>query len=415
MPTDSRPPASPQPVPVAGDRPASTAALRRARYGTLATFILAGAVGAVWMVRIPALTDKLHLDKGRVGTVVLCAGLGAMLAMQSTRGLLPRIGSHRALTVALPAGTAISSAIGLAPSYPWLLVASGAFGAAWGTVDVCMNAQASTIERLSRRHVMNGMHAGWSLGVVLGGGLGAFSAYLGMSFTRAVVAMALICLPATLAVTLTYLPDARRGDGARRSVRLPRAVYLIGLVTFASFLVEGSVADWSGLYLRDELRAAEAAAATGYPVFAAAMIIGRLVGDPVRRVLRDRTMLAASGLGIMAGFLVVVGTAAAWPALVGYFVVGLSVSTVVPLAFSIAGDLDPSGSGAAIAQAGAIGYAGMLLGPVVIGYLADATSLRTALILGLLLGAAVALLGGRVPAVQQPAVQPRRTRSADRR
>jgi MFS family permease len=181
-------------------------------------------------------------------------------------------------------------------------------------------------------------------------------------------------------------------------------IYLIGAVTCASFIMEGSVADWGGLYLRNELGAREAVAALAYPCFEAAMIIGRTRGDGVRRRIGSRTMLTGAGVGAVLGFLVVVAAPRWWLALVGFFLVGLSICTVVPLTFSIAGALERSGAG--IAQAGAMGYGGMLIGPVGIGYLANATSLRTGLFVSVGLGVFVSVLGrmvGTVDATVPPA------------
>ncbi len=159
----------------------------RARIGSAATFALAGALCAVWTVRIPALTDKLHLDPAGVGTAVLLFGVGAMITMQLARVAITRLGSRRTLLLAAPGSAATSAGIGIAPTYPWLLVAAGLFGTAFGALDIGMNAQVAALERVSGRHLMNGAHAGWSVGSVLGGALGALSAYLHMSFTHAVV------------------------------------------------------------------------------------------------------------------------------------------------------------------------------------------------------------------------------------
>jgi MFS family permease len=374
-----------------------TPVLVRARIGTTATFGLAGAVNGVWAVRIPALTDKLHLNPGQVGTAVLCASVGAMASMQASRMLIGRIGSRRTLLVAGPGTAALLAGIGLAGSYPVLLVAALAWGVMLGAVDIGMNAQAAILERLTGRHLMNGAHAGWSIGSVVGGGLGALSAYLGWSFTRAVVSMAVLALPVALALCLTYLPDRPEpaGPAAARRGRIPRVVYLIGAVTCASFTIEGAIANWSGLYLRNELGTREALAALAYPSFELAMIIGRTLGDGVRRRVGSRRMLVGAGIGVTAAFTLIVAVPWWWAALGGFFAAGISVSTVVPLTFSIAGALDETGAG--VAQAGAMGYAGGLAGPVVIGYLANATSVRTGLVVPLGLGVLVSVLGRRLP------------------
>lgn len=375
----------------------SAAVLTRARIGTTATFGLGGAVCAVWTVRIPALTDKLHLNPGQVGTAVLATGLGAMVSMQIARTVIGRVGSRRTLLVAGPGTAVLSAGLGLAPSYGWLLVASAAFGLVFGVLDMGMNTQAAMLERVAGRHLMNGAHAGWSIGSVVGGGLGALSAYLGWSFTRAVLGMAALALPVAIALAFTYLPDPPLPAGMDvRPGQIPPVIYLIGAVTCASFLIEGAIANWSGLYLRNELGTREAVAAIAYPSFEVAMIIGRTLGDGVRRRVGSRRMLVGAGFGVSAAFTFVVAAPVWWLALAGFFLAGLAVSTVVPLTFSIAGALDSTGAG--VAQAGAMGYGGMLVGPVAIGYLANATSVRTGLVIPLVLGVVVSVLGYRLPA-----------------
>jgi MFS family permease len=371
-----------------------------ARIGTTATFGYAGAICAVWGVRIPALTDKLRLDPAELGSVILVWGVGAMLTMQATRHLLPRTGSRLPLMVAVPATAVLCGCLGVAPGYGWLLGGAFAFGAAFGVLDVGMNAQAGFLERLYERPSMSGVHAGWSVGSLVGGGCGALAAYAHWSFDRTVVVSALVWLPITLALITTYLPDRPDpvDDEPAAPARLPRMIYLIGAVTCATCIIAGAVANWSGLYLLDGLHATETVAAIGYPVFAAAMLTGRTFGDRVRLAVGTRPMFSAGGLGVAAGMGVVL-LASDWPvALLGFFLTGLAASTMIPLAFPVAG-ADPTGSGAGIAQTGATGYAGLLVGPAAIGLAAEVTSLRTALLLVVVLGLLIAALGRRLPAV----------------
>ncbi|MCW2642377.1 MAG: major facilitator superfamily 1 [Dactylosporangium sp.] len=368
------------------------AEVARARIGTTATFGLAGALCAVWTVRIPALTDKLHLSPASVGTTVLVWGITALIAMQLTQRAVARLGSRRTLLFTAPASALLSAGIGIAPTYAWLLVAAALFGTAFGALDIGMNAQVAVLERRSGRHLMNGAHAGWSMGSVFGGGLGALSAYLHLTFAQTLVGMAMVGLPVALALLPTYVADPPQSPPQRgRPPQVPAVIYLIGAVTCAAFVIEGSVADWSGLYLRDELGAREAVAALAYPCFEAAMIVGRVFGDRVRRRITARTMLTGAGVAAAAAFVVVVVAPHWWVALLGFFLVGLAICTVVPLTFSIAGALDSTG--AAIAKAGAMGYGGMLVGPVAIGYLANVTSLRVGLLVSVALALVTAVLG----------------------
>ncbi|MFD0470551.1 MFS transporter [Nonomuraea thailandensis] len=290
----------------------------------------------------------------------------------------------------------------LAPDLPLLMVAVALFGMAFGTVDVAMNAQGSAVEQAYGRPLMNGMHAGWCVGAISAGGLGSLAIAAGLPFTVNVALIALVSLPVMVLLGRTYLPEPPVAENARQGRRrMPPIVYLLGTIMFFAFMVEGTVADWNGLYMRDELGAPEAVAALGYPVFEAGMLIARLTGDRLRVRFGVRGMMTVSGVATAGFFAVVLLAPAALVAVSAMFFVGLGVATISPLTLSLAGTATDA-PGPAIAQAGAMGYAGLLLGPVVIGFLSDATSLRTALGIGVVLGVLIAVAGRLLPR-QEPA------------
>ena len=367
--------------------------LTQARLGTVLTFALAGMLCGIWVSRTPALADRFGLSDGSVGVAILVWGIGAIIAMQGLRGVMARAGSGAVLRVAAPLTAVSMLLIALAPSWPLLLAAVAMFGMAFGLTDVGMNAQGTAVERSYGRPVMNAMHAGWCAGAISGGLLGALSASVGMSFGQTLFSGGMLAFPATLAIGRTYIPDDRTApDGAapRRS-RLPLVVYLIGGLAFAAFMMEGSIADWSGLYLSRELGAGEAVGALGYPLFEAAMLTGRLVGDRLRGRLGTRRLLTYAGLATAGAVTIVVLAPVAKVALLGFFLTGLAICTVIPTTISVAGTVAPGRSAAAVAQVGAMGYGGLVLGPVVIGLLSDVSSLRVGLgvaaVLGLLIAA----------------------------
>lgn len=384
--------------------------LFRARTGTFLTFALAGLLTGVWVARMPALAGKFGTSEGEIGIVVLIWGLGAIVAMQVLRGVMARAGSRDVLRVALPLTALSYAGVALAPTYGLLLGAVALFGMTFGITDIAMNAQGSVVEQAYRRSIMSGMHAGWCVGAMSGGLYGVATAAAGLGFTTTVLVAALAAVPLGLALGRTYLPDgypvdsgavpaaalpAPTGTG-RAARRLPVAVYLIGVLAFIAFMTEGSIADWSGLLLHDELHASQALAALGYPMFELAMLFGRLVGDRVRMRLGTRRLLTGAGIGTALGMTAVVLAPSAPVAIAGFFVTGLVVCTVVPTTISLAGTAAPGRPAAAVAQVGAMGYGGLLLGPVVVGFLSDATSLRVGvgvvIVLALLIAAGARLL-----------------------
>jgi MFS family permease len=366
--------------------------LSRARLGSVLTFALAGMLCGIWVSRTPALADGFGLSDGSVGIAILVWGIGAIIAMQGLRGVMARAGSGAVLRVAAPLAAASLILIALAPDWPLLLVAVAVFGMTFGLTDIGMNAQASAVERSYGRPVMNLMHAGWCAGAISGGLLGALSASAGLSFGQTLFGGGLIVLPATLAIGRTYVPEGPASPAAgTRRVRLPLVVYLVGGLAFAAFMMEGSIADWSGLYLSRELGTGQAIGALGYPLFEVAMLTGRLVGDRLRTRIGTRRLMTYAGLGTAATVSVVVLAPAAWVALSGFVLTGVAVCTVTPTTMSVAGTIAPGRSAGAVAQVGAMGYGGLVLGPVVIGFLADVSSLRVGLgvaaVLGLLIAA----------------------------
>ncbi|WP_433326991.1 MFS transporter [Spirillospora sp. CA-294931] len=371
--------------------------LFRARTGAFLTFALTGLICGVWVARMPALAEKFHTSESEVGIVVLVWGVGALVAMQGLRAVMARVGSRSVLRVALPATAVAYALVAVAPSYPLLLGAVALFGMAFGVADVAMNAQGSVVEQAYRRPVMSGMHAGWCVGAMSGGLVGVATAALGLSFTQTVLVTAIASLPVGFALGRTYLADPPvRVSGAEGGrARMPLAVYLIGGLAFIAFMLEGSIADWSGLLLHDEMGASQALAALGYPMFELAMLIGRLFGDRVRTRLGTRRLLFGAGVGTALGMAVVVVAPNAPVAIAGFFVTGLLVCTVVPTTISLAGTAAPGQPAAAVAQVGAMGYGGLLLGPVVVGFLADATSLRIGVAVTVVLAALIAV-GARV-------------------
>ncbi|GAA5041623.1 MFS family permease [Thermocatellispora tengchongensis] len=375
--------------------------LRQARIGAIFTFVLAGLLCGTFTVRIPALVDRLGLTEAHVGGVLLAWGIGALVTMQSMRRVMAYAGSRAVLRIGGPLCAAALVLVAMAPGLPALLAASAVFGLTFGTVDIAMNAQGSIVERRAGRPLMNGMHAGWCVGAISAGVLGTAAIAAGMSFEAHLTVTALVAMPLMVLTGRWYLPEPRvaaAASGARGPRRrLPGSVYLLGLIAFCAFMVEGTVADWNGLFLRDAVGAPEAVAALGYPVFEFGMLLGRLGGDRLRTRFGARALLVGSGLITAVTFTAVITTPVVGVAVASMLLVGLGVATITPLALSLAGTATAT-PGPSIAQTATMGYAGLLLGPVLIGFLAEHASLRTAMFTAVVLGALIAVTARFLPA-----------------
>lgn len=362
--------------------------LAPAARATRLIFLVSGIGMAAWAPMVPYAKARLGLDDASLGLVLLAFGGGSMLVMPLVGWLTQRYGNRRVivvggvlLCVALPGLALAAHAVALAT----ILFC---FGMALGAVDVAMNAHAVEVERRAGRPMMSGFHGLFSVGG-LGGALGmSVLLALGLPLFAAALLVAAL-LAAVVAVQWSSLLDEARATVARaKAFAMPRGiVLLLGLLCFISFLAEGAMLDWSAVFLR-EFRGFDAATAgVGYAGFSVAMALVRLVGDRVvARIGPVLTVRLGASLAA-AGFLL--ATLVAWPpaALIGFVLVGFGAANIVPVMFGAAGRLPGASPEISLATVTMLGYAGLLSGPALIGFLAQASNLAAALaaVAGLLL------------------------------
>jgi predicted MFS family arabinose efflux permease len=361
--------------------PTSTRPLSAARRATQGFFLLSGIAVACWAPMIPYAKARLDLDEAHLGVLLLCMGLGCVGAVPLAGHFSHRYGNRIVLTVA---GLVICLALPLlaiAPSPVLLGAALAVFGAGAGVVDVAMNAHAVDVEKLHGRPLMSGFHALYSIGGLVGSA--TMSALLGAGASLSACAVA-ACL-ALGAIVITQRRHVivleHTVEVAQRSMfsAPPLLAVLLGILCLIAFLAEGAMLDWSAVFLRSERGFAIADAGLGYAAFSIAMSAGRLLGDRLTarmgavRIVRHGSVLAA------AGFLLACGLPWRATSLLGFVLVGLGAANVVPVLFSAAGRIPGSSTGVAIATVTWFGYAGMLAGPAMIGFVAHATSLPLAL------------------------------------
>ena len=372
-------------------------ALRAPRLAVLAVFFANGVVIGTWVVRIPAIKEKLGLSEGLLGVALLGAAAGALVAMPIVGALVSRFGSRRivgAAALLLPVSLLMPA---LAPSLVFLVPALVMLGAANGGLDVAMNAQAVAVERGYGRPIMSSFHAAWSFGGLGGAALGGLLASRGILPLPHFSAVAILSAIAFVAAYGALLPphvDASE-KGTPAFARPTRALLGLGIISFCVLLGEGAMGDWSAVYLDNTLRTGPGFAAAGYAAFSLSMAFGRLFGDRLTerlgptRLVRSCGAIAAVGLGI--------ALAAAQPfiALIGFACAGAGFSIVFPAALSAAGRTGGP-TGPALAAVSTAAYTGFLVGPPFIGFLAELTGLGYALYLVVALSAAVVIFAGAV-------------------
>ncbi|MEV8015893.1 MFS transporter [Streptomyces sp. NPDC086554] len=362
-------------------------------------FALDGFIFAGWVVRIPAIKDQTGASASDLGLALLGVSAGAVITMMLTGRLCSRFGSHRvtvvcavllSLSVALPPLTHSALALGAV-----LL----AFGAAYGGINVAFNSAAVDLVAAIRRPIMPSFHAAFSLGGMVGAGLGGLIAG-SLSPTRHLLGLTVIGLLVTAVAGRTLLrleppaPLADRPDTAstprRLDSRTRRLVLVFGLIALCTAYGEGALADWGALHLEQDLNAHPGIAAAGYSCFALAMTIGRLTGTTLLERLGQTPILVAGGTLAAVGMLLGALAPSVWVALLGFAITGLGLANIFPVAVERAGALaGPSG----VATASTLGYGGMLLGPPAIGFMADWFTLPTALTSVAVLAGLAAVIG----------------------
>lgn len=349
------------------------------RLSTRLAFLAAGLAMSAWAPLVPFAKERLALGEADLGLLLLCLGAGSLMAMPVTGLLASRFGCRIVVLVSGAFVCLVLPGLAMAPT-PMLLGATlFAFGAALGTLDVAMNVQAVIVERESGGALMSGFHGLFSVGGFIGAGLMALMLWAGMTPVGASVAVSLLVALSLLAGAPHLLREPDAGEGHGSMFVVPHgAVIFIGVLCFLCFLAEGAILDWSALLLTSEQGMDATRAGLGYAAFAAAMTVGRLTGDRVVSRLGGKRVLLLGGLCSAAGFFVAVLAPSAPLALVGFLLVGLGASNVVPILFTAAGNQSAMPAGLAIGAITTLGYAGILAGPAVIGFVAHAVSLNLA-------------------------------------
>ncbi len=365
---------------------------------TRLAFFAAGFGMAAWAPLIPFAKARLEASDATFGLLLLCLGVGSLIAMPVTGYLSAQRGAR---------GMVLLGGIGIVMVLPLLLLAESVvtlgallfvFGAALGTIDVAMNVHGAEVERRAARPMMSGFHAMWSVGGIAGAGAVTLALTLGLS-PQAAAALGAVCAALALAFAAPRLLRAQAGATPPALVRPRGVVLLIAVLAAIVFLVEGAILDWGALLNVERAVLEQAQAGLGFLVFSVAMTVARLAGDRLVARLGVLRTLAGGGAGVMVGLGLMVAGPGLGTVLAGFALVGLGAANLVPVLISAAGRQQVMPPGLAIAAVTTTGYGGILLGPALIGFIAQVTSLAVAFgaLIGLML--AVVLAARRIARV----------------
>ncbi|TQI81360.1 putative MFS family arabinose efflux permease [Serratia fonticola] len=346
---------------------------------TRLAFFIAGIGMATWAPLVPFAKTRIGLDDGALGLLLLCIGVGSIMAMPLTGVLTGKFGCRRVIILAgivlclvLPLLVLMESPLGMALA---LLL----FGAAIGMVDVAMNIQAVVVERASGRAMMSGFHGFFSVGGIAGAGGVSALLWLGLGPLQATLIAVMVIL-ILLFIASKHLLRESGGNKEGPLFVLPRGwVMFIGLLCFIMFLAEGSMLDWSALFLTTLRGMDHSQAGLGYALFSIAMTLGRLNGDRMVNAMGRYRMLLLGSLCAAIGLTLAIAVNSVIASLIGFMLVGVGASNVVPILFTAAGNQQTMPANLAIASVTTVGYAGILAGPALIGFIAQFSSLTFAL------------------------------------
>ncbi len=368
--------------------------MRANRIAVCIFFFVNGFLYGNWTARLPAIQRFYDISNSMLGVLLFTMAVGAVIAMPFAGWLTTRYGSKTVTQV----GGILSCII-----IPYLVFTSNltVVGAAYfllglcvGATDVAMNGQAVFVERAYKKPIMSSFHAVFSIGMALGAGGGAlfakFEVALLSHLTLVAVLGGIACLAAAFYLVDDTPDDDEQKDKGGGFVLPTKAILPLGIVAFCCMSGEGAMADWSAIYLNKVVGQSEYFSAIGYGVFATAMTIGRIFGDYFTERIGKYKLLIYNSLFSVVGLSILLLFATIWATLLGLFLVGLGLATIVPIVYSSAGNMKGIDPSVGIAMATTIGYAGFFVGPPTIGLLSDAFGLRIGL--GFILVLFVAML-----------------------
>lgn len=354
----------------------------KARWTVLATFFLVGASFATWGSRIPEIQSHLSLTDGQLGITLLGVSLGVVTALLVADTIIGKFGSRKVILIAGLASCVFLPLLAVAPSMLTLWILLFLYGASHSLVDVSMNDQAVMTEKGYQKPLMSSFHAAYSIGALAGALLGSLLARFSffMPFNHFLLVAVLIAIIFIITQPFFLESEVREKTSERKSpFKLPeRALWLLGIIAFSSSIGEGSMADWSAVYMSATLKTSASVAALGYAAFSITMTIGRLLGDWVTKQFGPTKVVKYGSLFSFVGLVILILAQSPYVAMLGFAAAGIGLANIVPIAFSAAGNRKGIHPSEGIAGVASIGYAGFLAGPPIIGFIAQSINIRIA-------------------------------------
>jgi fucose permease len=373
---------------------------QRARYATMAVFFIAGMMYASWGVHVPTVRDKFALSPGMLSLALFAVAGGSIFAMLTTASWIARAGTRTACMASGVTMTVCGALILVVPSFWMLLIVLAVFGCGMATLDVAMNAEASAVEEALARPIMSSLHGMFSIGGMAGAAIGgaliahgfAPAAHLALASGASVVV-----LLASMPSVLPHVPHHEDHAKASSSNRWRSgALWALGGLALIALIAEGAMYDWATVYMRDVVLATHSLSSAAYAAFSGGMAAGRFGGDAVRaRFGAPQLVFSSAGLAFI-GMVMALVFPNAIVTMTGFTLMGLGLANMMPVLFAAAARVEGVTAAEGLAQVAGLAYFGLLLGPVLIGGVAQVSSLPIGLCIVAACCAAVALIGPRI-------------------
>ena len=369
---------------------------RAARLSIGAFFFIAGLCFASWASRIPDIKQHLQLSDGGLGAVLFALPVGLMVSLPFSGWLVHHFGSRKMVLLAAILYPLILCNIGLVQQTWQLVVVLFVFGLMGNLFNIAVNTQAVSLEVLYGRSIMASFHGIWSLAGFTGAAIGTLMINFHLTpFIHFCIIAAVAFLMMALLYRNSLRQDINAGDDRPLFAKPDATLLKLGLIAMCCMVCEGAMFDWSGVYFQKVVVVSKGLIPLGYTAFMCTMAGGRFAGDKLVTRLGTLRMLQLSGLVIATGLVIAIVFPTLVTATLGFMLVGIGVSSVVPLVYGVAGKSTVFSPGVALAAVSTIGYLGFLAGPPMIGFIAQAVNLRLSFALIAVLGFTTTIISSR--------------------
>ena len=356
-----------------------------------AMFFMAGLSFSSWASRIATVQQELGLSDAALGAVLFALPVGLMCSLPFSGWVITKIGSRKLLISALLVYSMALVTLGLAQNAFQLIICLVCFGFSSNAVNISVNTQAVAAEELYQKPILASFHGLWSLAGFTGAGVGTYMIANGIAPFRHFLVMMVVIFIGVI-VSARYLKDDKVASTGPVFVMPDRSLIKLGVIAFCSMICEGAMFDWSVIYFKKVVLAPTAMVGAGFTAFMFTMAGSRFFADFFVHKFGLKRILQVSGSLTAIGLLIAVIFPYIYTAMAGFLLVGIGVSSVVPMVFSAAGKSKTMQPGVALAAVSTIGFLGFLIGPPVIGFIAGIATLRASFILIAAMGISVAIV-----------------------